>query len=42
MRVLAISHNVISETNNMGKTLLSYLRDLSPDEAAEFYIQDKA
>ncbi len=41
MRVLIIGHNVISETNNMGKTLLSYFRDFQPDEVAEFYIQDK-
>lgn len=41
MRVLVISHNVISETNNMGKTLLSYFQDFSPDELAEFYIQEK-
>lgn len=41
MRVLIVSHNVISETNNMGKTLLSYFQDFSPDEVAEFYIQDK-
>lgn len=41
MRVLVISHNVFSETNNMGKTLLSYFKDFSPEEVAEFYIQDK-
>ena len=41
MKVLIISHNAISETNNMGKTLLSYFQDFSPDEVAEFYIQDK-
>ena len=41
MRVLVISHNVFSETNNMGKTLLSYFSDFSPEEVAEFYIQDK-
>lgn len=41
MRVLIISHNVISEMNNMGKTLLSYFQDFSPDEVAEFYIQEK-
>lgn len=40
MRVLIISHNVISESNNMGKTLLSYFSDFLPDELAEFYIQD--
>lgn len=41
MRVLIISHNVISETNNMGKTLLSYFRGFKADEVAEFYIQEK-
>ena len=41
MRVLVIAHNVISETNNMGKTLLSYFKDFAPEEVAEFYIQDK-
>ena len=41
MRVLIISHNVFSESNNMGKTLLSYFRDFSPGELAEFYIQEK-
>lgn len=41
MRVLIVGHNVISETNNMGKTLLSYFQDFSPDELAEFYIQEK-
>lgn len=41
MRVLIISHNVIGETNNMGKTLLSYFQAFSPDEVAEFYIQER-
>ena len=41
MRVLIIGHNAIGETNNMGKTLLSYFRGFSPDEVAEFYIQAK-
>ncbi len=41
MRVLILSHNVISETNNMGKTLLSYFQDFSPEELSEFYIQEK-
>lgn len=41
MRVLIIGHNVISETNNMGKTLLSYFRSFSPDDVAELYIQEK-
>lgn len=41
LKVLIVSHNVISETNNMGKTLLSYFKDFHPEEIAEFYIQDK-
>ena len=41
MRVLIISHNVISETNNMGKTLLSYFKGFPPEDNAEFYIQEK-
>lgn len=41
MRVLIIGHNVFSKTNNMGKTMLSYFRDFTPEETAQFYIQDK-
>lgn len=41
LKVLIVSHNVISETNNMGKTLLSYFKAFNPEEVAEFYIQDK-
>ena len=41
MKVLIVSHNVISETNNMGKTLLFYFKAFNPDEVAEFYIQEK-
>ena len=41
MKVLLISHNVISETNNMGKTMLSYFQAFAPEEIAEFYIQEK-
>ena len=41
MKVLLISHNVISETNNMGKTMLSYFQAFSPEEIAEFFIQEK-
>ena len=39
MRVLVIAHNVISETNNMRKTLLSYFKDSTPEEVTEFYIK---
>lgn len=41
MRVLIVSHNVFSRTNNMGKTLLSYFRDFRPDEIAQFYIHSE-
>lgn len=41
MRVLIIAHNVIGETNNMGKTLLSYFHDFDPEQVGEFYIQNK-
>ena len=40
VRVLIISHNAFSETNNLGKTLLNYFRDFSSEELAQFYIQD--
>ena len=38
MKVLIVSHTVISRTNNMGKTLLSYFRGFRPEELAQFYI----
>lgn len=38
MKVLILSHNCISRTSNMGKTLFSYFRDFSPEELAQFYI----
>lgn len=41
MKVLIIGHNVISSTNNMGKTLHTYFADFSQEEIAEFYIQDR-
>ena len=41
MRVLIISHNVFGKTNNMGKTLLSYFSDFSPEEIAQFYIHSE-
>ena len=41
MRVLIVSHNVFSRTNNMGKTLLSYFRGFSPEETAQFYIHSE-
>ena len=41
MKVLVVSHNLISQTTNMGKTLRSYFRDFSPDEVAQFYIHSE-
>lgn len=41
MRVLVVSHNVFSRTNNMGKTLLSYFSGFSPEEIAQFYIHSE-
>lgn len=41
MRVLIISHNVISETGNMGKTIRSYFTRFEPGEVAQFYIQNE-
>lgn len=41
MRVLLISHTALSRTNNMGKTLLSYLSDFKPGEIAQLYIHSE-
>lgn len=41
MRVLLISHTALSRTNNMGKTLLSYLSDFKPGEVAQLYIHSE-
>lgn len=41
MKVLIVSHNLISKTSNMGKTLLSYFHDFSHDEVAQFYIHSE-
>lgn len=38
MKVLIISHTVISKTGNMGKTILSYFRGFHPEETAQLYI----
>lgn len=38
MKVLIVSHNCISSTSNMGKTLLSYFHGFSIGEIAQFYI----
>ncbi len=41
MKVLLISHTVLSKTGNMGKTLRGYLTDYAPDEVAQFYIHSE-
>ena len=41
MKVLIISHNVISKTSNMGKTMLSYFKDFNVQEIAQFYIHSE-
>lgn len=41
MKVLLVSHTVLSRTGNMGKTLLGYLADFSPQEVAQFYIHSE-
>lgn len=41
MKVLIISHNVISESTNMGKTLKTYFSDWNDNEIAQFYIHSE-
>lgn len=41
MRVLVVSHNVFSDTENMGKTLISYFKDFGEKELAQFYIHSE-
>jgi len=41
MRVLIISHNVFSATENMGKTLTSYFSEFPTEELAQFYIHSE-
>ena len=41
MKVLVVSHNVMSRSDNMGKTLLSYFGDFKCDELAQFYIHSE-
>lgn len=41
MRVLIISHNLISKTTNMGKTLRSYFMNFAVEELAQFYIHSE-
>lgn len=40
MKVLIISQPVLSKTNNMGKTLMGYFRDFSPDDISQLYLHE--
>ncbi len=39
MKVLIISQPVLSETNNMGKTLMGYFSNFEPTEVAQLYLR---
>ncbi len=41
MKVLVVSHNVFSKTENMGKTLSSYFSAFKPETLAQFYIHSE-
>lgn len=41
MRILIISHNVIGDMTNMGKTMMSYFDAFGPEEVYQFYIQSE-
>ena len=41
MKILIISHNVFSVTENMGKTLVSYFKDFGKENLAQFYIHSE-
>lgn len=41
MKVLVISHNVFSDTENMGKTLSAYFNGWDISEIAQFYIHSE-
>lgn len=41
MKILIISHNVFSDTGNMGKTLASYFKGFESDDLAQFYIHSE-
>ena len=41
MKVLLISHTVLSQTNNMGKTLMSYFNNWDSKDIAQFYIHSE-
>lgn len=41
MKLLVVSHNVLSASSNMGKTLSGYFRGWNVDELAQFYIHSE-
>ena len=41
MRILVISHNVFSNIENMGKTLVSYFKGFDKESLAQFYIHSE-
>lgn len=41
MKVLVVSHNVISKTGNMGKTISSYFYSFEDEEVAQYYIHSE-
>ena len=41
MKILVVSHNVFSRTNNMGKTMASYFENADGVELAQFYIHSE-
>lgn len=40
-KVLIISHNVIGESTNLGKTLFSYFADWPPDQLCQLYLHEE-
>ena len=40
-KVLIMSHNVLSPTSSMGKTLISYFHDCETSDLAQFYIHSE-
>ena len=41
MKILIVSHNVLSPSSGMGKTLLSYFSDFDPSELSQIYIHSE-
>ena len=41
MKILIISHNIFSNSSNMGKTLSGYFRELNFEDIAQFYIHSE-